>query len=137
MFLLQNFLSFVVGSYCLKVGYPNVGKSSTINALMQEKKTSVSATPGKTKHFQVHCHSHCFLGRNIFYEKSHESHTNCFVVLAVYENAVTLKLSLLTLDFVHRRQPLSMRLSWSGVSHIHLHQSRDGAERHSSYRSTS
>lgn len=36
------------------VGYPNVGKSSTINALMQEKKTAVSATPGKTRHFQTH-----------------------------------------------------------------------------------
>lgn len=35
------------------VGYPNVGKSSTINCLMLEKKVSVSATPGKTKHFQV------------------------------------------------------------------------------------
>uniref|UniRef100_A0A1I8P9X9 Large subunit GTPase 1 homolog n=1 Tax=Stomoxys calcitrans TaxID=35570 RepID=A0A1I8P9X9_STOCA len=35
------------------VGYPNVGKSSTINALMTEKKVSVSATPGKTKHFQT------------------------------------------------------------------------------------
>lgn len=35
------------------VGYPNVGKSSTINALLQCKKTSVSATPGKTKHFQT------------------------------------------------------------------------------------
>lgn len=35
------------------VGYPNVGKSSTINALLAEKKTSVSATPGKTKHFQT------------------------------------------------------------------------------------
>ncbi|ORX33681.1 hypothetical protein BD324DRAFT_595477 [Kockovaella imperatae] len=35
------------------VGYPNVGKSSTINALLGEKKTSVSATPGKTKHFQT------------------------------------------------------------------------------------
>lgn len=35
------------------VGYPNVGKSSTINALMAEKKVSVSATPGKTKHFQT------------------------------------------------------------------------------------
>lgn len=35
------------------VGYPNVGKSSTINALMIEKKVSVSATPGKTKHFQT------------------------------------------------------------------------------------
>ncbi|XP_071450969.1 large subunit GTPase 1 homolog [Hetaerina americana] len=35
------------------VGYPNVGKSSTINCLMEEKKVSVSATPGKTKHFQT------------------------------------------------------------------------------------
>lgn len=35
------------------VGYPNVGKSSTINSLMVEKKVSVSATPGKTKHFQT------------------------------------------------------------------------------------
>lgn len=35
------------------VGYPNVGKSSTINALMSAKKVSVSATPGKTKHFQT------------------------------------------------------------------------------------
>lgn len=35
------------------VGYPNVGKSSTINSLIAEKKVSVSATPGKTKHFQV------------------------------------------------------------------------------------
>ncbi|KAA8910920.1 hypothetical protein FN846DRAFT_937504 [Sphaerosporella brunnea] len=35
------------------VGYPNVGKSSTINALMGAKKVSVSSTPGKTKHFQT------------------------------------------------------------------------------------
>lgn len=35
------------------VGYPNVGKSSTINALIGSKKVSVSATPGKTKHFQT------------------------------------------------------------------------------------
>ncbi|KAJ9599173.1 hypothetical protein L9F63_010350, partial [Diploptera punctata] len=35
------------------VGYPNVGKSSTINALLTYKKVSVSATPGKTKHFQT------------------------------------------------------------------------------------
>ncbi|XP_055333544.1 large subunit GTPase 1 homolog [Paramacrobiotus metropolitanus] len=35
------------------VGYPNVGKSSTLNALMQHKRVSVSATPGKTKHFQT------------------------------------------------------------------------------------
>ncbi|KAG9255371.1 putative ribosome biogenesis GTPase Lsg1 [Emericellopsis atlantica] len=35
------------------IGYPNVGKSSTINALIGAKKVSVSATPGKTKHFQT------------------------------------------------------------------------------------
>ena len=35
------------------VGYPNVGKSSTINALFTSKKVVVSATPGKTKHFQT------------------------------------------------------------------------------------
>lgn len=35
------------------VGYPNVGKSSTINALVGQKKVSVSSTPGKTKNFQT------------------------------------------------------------------------------------
>ncbi|KAJ7786125.1 hypothetical protein B0H16DRAFT_1401155 [Mycena metata] len=35
------------------VGYPNVGKSSTINSMLGEKKVSVSSTPGKTKHFQT------------------------------------------------------------------------------------
>lgn len=35
------------------VGYPNVGKSSTINSLLGEKKVNVSSTPGKTKHFQT------------------------------------------------------------------------------------
>ena len=35
------------------VGYPNVGKSSTINALFGGKKVAVAATPGKTKHFQT------------------------------------------------------------------------------------
>ncbi|KAK2716726.1 hypothetical protein QYM36_007016 [Artemia franciscana] len=35
------------------VGYPNVGKSSTINSLISTKKVSVSSTPGKTKHFQT------------------------------------------------------------------------------------
>ncbi len=35
------------------MGYPNVGKSSTINSLLGAKKVSVSSTPGKTKHFQT------------------------------------------------------------------------------------
>jgi large subunit GTPase 1 len=44
-------------SFC---GYPNVGKSSTINALLgattrnhTAKRVAVGATPGKTKHFQT------------------------------------------------------------------------------------
>lgn len=36
------------------IGYPNVGKSSIINALLGEKKVSVACTPGKTRHFQTH-----------------------------------------------------------------------------------
>jgi large subunit GTPase 1 len=35
------------------VGYPNVGKSSTVNVLVEKKKVAVSSTPGKTKHFQT------------------------------------------------------------------------------------
>ena len=35
------------------VGYPNVGKSSTINALCESKRVSVAPTPGHTKHFQA------------------------------------------------------------------------------------
>ena len=35
------------------VGYPNVGKSSTLNALVGAKRTGVGSTPGKTKHFQT------------------------------------------------------------------------------------
>nr|CAB3263557.1 large subunit GTPase 1 homolog [Phallusia mammillata] len=35
------------------VGYPNVGKSSTVNTLMGVKRVAVSATPGRTKHFQT------------------------------------------------------------------------------------
>lgn len=35
------------------VGYPNVGKSSTVNTLLGIKKAAVSATPGRTKHFQT------------------------------------------------------------------------------------
>jgi large subunit GTPase 1 len=35
------------------VGYPNVGKSSTLNALIGSTKVAVASTPGKTKHFQT------------------------------------------------------------------------------------
>ncbi|KAK2705159.1 hypothetical protein QYM36_017267, partial [Artemia franciscana] len=35
------------------VGYPNVGKISTINSLISTKKVFVSSTPEKTKHFQM------------------------------------------------------------------------------------
>lgn len=34
------------------IGYPNVGKSSTVNVVMQTKKVSVSAMPGHTRHVQ-------------------------------------------------------------------------------------
>uniref|UniRef100_T1J4B8 Large subunit GTPase 1 homolog n=1 Tax=Strigamia maritima TaxID=126957 RepID=T1J4B8_STRMM len=35
------------------IGYPNVGKSSVVNALLGTKRVSTSVTPGKTKHFQT------------------------------------------------------------------------------------
>jgi large subunit GTPase 1 len=35
------------------VGYPNVGKSSTLNSLIGSTKVAVASTPGKTKHFQT------------------------------------------------------------------------------------
>lgn len=35
------------------VGYPNVGKSTVINALFGAKKVGMSKTPGKTKHIQT------------------------------------------------------------------------------------
>lgn len=35
------------------VGYPNVGKSSVINAVLGKKKVGVASMPGKTKHFQT------------------------------------------------------------------------------------
>jgi len=44
------------------VGYPNVGKSSTINAVTGAKKVAVGSTPGKTKHFQtIHLSSNVIL----------------------------------------------------------------------------
>jgi large subunit GTPase 1 len=51
---LLNWLKIECGGEKLgMVGYPNVGKSSTINSLAGAKKVSVAATPGKTKHFQT------------------------------------------------------------------------------------
>lgn len=41
------------GKKVAMIGYPNVGKSSTINSLAGEKRVAVAATPGKTKHFQT------------------------------------------------------------------------------------
>ncbi|ELA41205.1 uncharacterized protein VICG_01804 [Vittaforma corneae ATCC 50505] len=35
------------------IGYPNVGKSSTINMILHQKKVKVSSTPGKTKLIQT------------------------------------------------------------------------------------
>ncbi len=35
------------------VGYPNVGKSSTINRIIGQKKVPVSAVPGRTRHLQT------------------------------------------------------------------------------------
>jgi large subunit GTPase 1 len=35
------------------VGYPNVGKSSIINALVKKKLVGVAQQPGKTKNFQT------------------------------------------------------------------------------------
>lgn len=58
--LLNVFKSVHTGRRCKEgqltvglVGYPNVGKSSTINTILRNKKVSVSATPGHTKHFQT------------------------------------------------------------------------------------
>lgn len=58
--LLATFKMVHTGKQCREgqitvgmVGYPNVGKSTTINTIFRDKKVSVSATPGHTKHFQT------------------------------------------------------------------------------------
>jgi len=53
IFCSLTLLTVCVCVFPLQVGYPNVGKSSTINTLLEVKKVPVSATPGRTKHFQV------------------------------------------------------------------------------------
>ncbi|CEO95877.1 unnamed protein product (mitochondrion) [Plasmodiophora brassicae] len=54
--LIDRFLSVVNVDRTITVGligYPNVGKSSIINALMGEKRVGVASMPGKTRHFQT------------------------------------------------------------------------------------
>lgn len=46
---IQGFKGKTVGF----VGYPNVGKSSTINLITNSKRVRVSQTPGKTRHIQT------------------------------------------------------------------------------------
>lgn len=48
----QKFTFDLSGSVAL-IGYPNVGKSSTINMILHQKRVKVSATPGKTKFIQT------------------------------------------------------------------------------------
>ncbi|KAM0677659.1 hypothetical protein BDAP_001806 [Binucleata daphniae] len=52
----QTPIKYILDTYKNKTfaftGFPNVGKSSTINNLFKHKKVTVSKTPGKTKHLQ-------------------------------------------------------------------------------------
>jgi large subunit GTPase 1 len=49
----QKYSEGLVGVEIGLVGYPNVGKSSVINAVLGKKKVGVASMPGKTKHFQT------------------------------------------------------------------------------------
>lgn len=53
---LLKFLEEISGSKKIivgMIGYPNVGKSSIINVLLNRKNVGVTSTPGKTKNFQT------------------------------------------------------------------------------------
>ncbi|KAL6122345.1 lsg1 [Nucleospora cyclopteri] len=49
----QTFFNFKLEGKIALIGYPNVGKSSTINLILNMKKVRVSSTPGKTKYLQT------------------------------------------------------------------------------------
>lgn len=49
----DDMFDFKLCGYVGLIGYPNVGKSSTINLIIKKKKVRVSSTPGKTKHIQT------------------------------------------------------------------------------------
>ncbi|ORD94979.1 LSG1 [Enterospora canceri] len=51
----RNLISALMeyGSTFVFIGYPNVGKSSTINMIVQSRKVRVSSTPGKTRYIQT------------------------------------------------------------------------------------
>lgn len=49
---INAFIDTINGKTVGLIGYPNVGKSSTVNLLLESKKVQVSEVPGKTKHIQ-------------------------------------------------------------------------------------
>lgn len=54
--LIELMQQYVEGEKIAEIGltgYPNVGKSSVINAVLGRKKVGVASMPGKTKHFQT------------------------------------------------------------------------------------
>lgn len=82
------------------VGYPNVGKSSTINAILRHKKVPVSATPGRTKHFQVKNIELCLL---------FDMHLNvifCTFCLGIKEERAELKKKIFIYCLLHRRSKM-------------------------------
>lgn len=49
----QGSFDFELEGTVALIGFPNVGKSSTINHILNQKKVKVSSTPGKTKYIQT------------------------------------------------------------------------------------